>query len=258
MATNDKLIQVKNLKKYYNRGELHALDDVSIDINKGDVMVVIGPSGSGKSTMLRSLNLLEVPTDGEIIFHGIDITKKKFTNKHGKIEKVDINLHRQKMGMVFQHFNLFPHKTILDNMTLAPIKVLGMNQAEAEEKALGLLKRVGLEDRAGAYPIQLSGGQKQRVAIVRALMMEPEVMLFDEPTSALDPEMVGEVLEVMKELAKAGMTMVCVTHEMGFAKEVANRVVFMADGKILEEGTPEEIFSAPKHPRLQDFLAKVL
>ena len=258
MATNDKLIQVKNLKKYYNKGELHALDDVSIDINKGDVMVVIGPSGSGKSTMLRSLNLLEVPTDGEIIFHGIDITKKSFINKQGKREKVDINLHRQKMGMVFQHFNLFPHKTILDNMILAPVKVLGMNPAEAREKAQKLLERVGLGDRGDAYPIQLSGGQKQRVAIVRALMMEPEVMLFDEPTSALDPEMVGEVLEVMKELARDGMTMVVVTHEMGFAREVGNRVLFMADGQLLEQGTPDEIFNSPKHPRLQDFLSKVL
>ena len=258
MATNDKLIQVKNLKKYYNKGTLHALDGVSVDVNKGDVMVVIGPSGSGKSTLLRSLNLLETPTEGEIIFHGIDITKKKFINKEGKTEKVNINLHREKMGMVFQHFNLFPHKTILDNMILAPMKVLGMNKDAAVEKAMGLLKRVGLEDRANAYPIQLSGGQKQRIAIVRALMMEPEVMLFDEPTSALDPEMVGEVLEVMKELAEGGMTMVVVTHEMGFAREVGNRVLFMADGKILEEGTPEEIFNAPKHPRLQDFLSKVL
>ena len=258
MATNDKLIQVKNLKKYYNKGSLHALDDVSIDINKGDVMVVIGPSGSGKSTMLRSLNLLEVPTEGEILFHGIDITKKKFVNKHGKVEKVDINLHRQKMGMVFQHFNLFPHKTIIDNMTLAPVKVLGMDKAEAIEKAQKLLERVGLGDRANAYPIQLSGGQKQRIAIVRALMMEPEVMLFDEPTSALDPEMVGEVLEVMKELARDGMTMVVVTHEMGFAREVGNRVLFMADGQLLEQGTPDEIFDSPKHPRLQDFLSKVL
>ena len=258
MATNDKLIQVKNLKKYYNKGELHALDDVSIDINKGDVMVVIGPSGSGKSTMLRSLNLLEVPTGGEIIFHGIDITKKSFINRQGKREKVDINLHRQKMGMVFQHFNLFPHKTIIDNMILAPVKVLGMNAAEATEKAQKLLERVGLGDRANAYPIQLSGGQKQRIAIVRALMMEPEVMLFDEPTSALDPEMVGEVLEVMKELARDGMTMVVVTHEMGFAREVGNRVLFMADGQLLEQGTPDEIFDNPKHPRLQDFLSKVL
>ena len=258
MVTNDKLIQVKNLKKYYNKGTLHALDDVSVDVNKGDVMVVIGPSGSGKSTLLRSLNLLEIPTDGEILFHGIDITKKKFTNKHGKVEKVDINLHRQKMGMVFQHFNLFPHKTILDNMILAPMKVLGISKAEATEKAMVLLKRVGLEDRAGAYPIQLSGGQKQRIAIVRALMMEPEVMLFDEPTSALDPEMVGEVLEVMKELARGGMTMVVVTHEMGFAREVGNRVLFMADGKLVEQGTPDEIFGNPQNPRLQDFLAKVL
>ena len=258
MATNDKLIQVKHLKKYYNKGTLHALDDVSVDINRGDVMVVIGPSGSGKSTLLRSLNLLEVPTAGEIIFHGIDITKKKFTNKHGKTEKVDINLHRQKMGMVFQHFNLFPHKTILENMTLAPVKVLGMDQKEAEGKALALLDRVGLGDRANAYPIQLSGGQKQSVAIVRALMMEPEVMLFDEPTSALDPEMVGEVLEVMKELARGGMTMVVVTHEMGFAREVGNRVLFMADGQLLEQGSPDEIFDHPRHPRLQDFLSKVL
>ena len=258
MATNDKLIQVKNLKKYYNKGALHALDDVSVDINRGDVMVVIGPSGSGKSTLLRSLNLLEVPTDGEILFHGIDITKKSFINKAGKKEKVDINLHRQKMGMVFQHFNLFPHKTILENMILAPVKVLKMPKAEAEVKALALLKRVGLEDRAGAYPIQLSGGQKQRVAIVRALMMEPEVMLFDEPTSALDPEMVGEVLSVMKELAHEGMTMVVVTHEMGFAREVGNRVLFMDEGKLVEQGTPQDIFENPQHPRLQEFLSKVL
>ena len=258
MATNAKLIQVKNLKKHYNKGTLRALDDVSVDVNKGDVMVVIGPSGSGKSTLLRSLNLMEVPTDGEIIFHNIDITKKSFINKQGKKEKVDINLHRQKMGMVFQHFNLFPHKTILENMILSPVKVLKMPKAEAEAKALALLKRVGLEDRADAYPIQLSGGQKQRVAIVRALMMEPEVMLFDEPTSALDPEMVGEVLSVMKELAHEGMTMVVVTHEMGFAREVGNRVLFMDEGKILEQGTPEEVFGTPKHPRLQDFLSKVL
>ena len=258
METRDKLIQVKNLKKSYNNGTLHALDDVSVDVNKGDVMVVIGPSGSGKSTLLRSLNLLETPDAGEIIFHNIDITKEKFINKYGKVEKVDINLHRQKMGMVFQHFNLFPHKTILDNMILAPVKVLKMGKEEAIQKALALLKRVGLEDRANAYPIQLSGGQKQRIAIVRALMMEPEVMLFDEPTSALDPEMVGEVLEVMKELAQGGMTMVVVTHEMGFAREVGNRVLFMADGKLIEEGTPDQIFDQPKHPRLQDFLKKVL
>ena len=256
--TSAKLIQVKNLKKHYNKGAIRALDDVSVDINKGDVMVVIGPSGSGKSTLLRSLNLLEVPTDGEVIFHNIDITKKSFINKQGKKEKVDINLHRQKMGMVFQHFNLFPHKTIMENMILAPVKVLKMDKTVAREKALGLLKRVGLEDRAEAYPIQLSGGQKQRVAIVRALMMEPEVMLFAEPTSALDPEMVGEVLEVMKELARGGMTMVVVTHEMGFAREVGNRVLFMDEGKILEEGSPEDIFERPQNLRLQDFLAKVL
>ena len=258
MATNDKLIQVRNLKKYYNKGALHALDNVSVDVNKGDVMVVIGPSGSGKSTLLRSLNLLETPTEGEIIFHNIDITKKKFINKQGKTEMVNIDLHRQKMGMVFQHFNLFPHKTILENMILSPVKVLKMDKEAATAKAKALLQRVGLEDRADAYPIQLSGGQKQRIAIVRALMMEPEVMLFDEPTSALDPEMVGEVLSVMKELAKDGMTMVVVTHEMGFAKEVATRVLFMDEGKILEEGTPDEIFTSPKHPRLQDFLSKVL
>ena len=258
MATNDKLIQVRNLEKHYNHGKLHALDGISVDINKGDVMCVIGPSGSGKSTFLRSLNLMEEPTGGEVIFHNIDITKKYFVNKQGKREKVNIDLHRQKMGMVFQHFNLFPHKTILQNMTMAPIKVLKMPKAEAEAKAIELLGRVGLADRADAYPIQLSGGQKQRIAIVRALMMEPEVMLFDEPTSALDPEMVGEVLDVMKELAKAGMTMVVVTHEMGFAREVSNRVMFLDNGKIAEEGTPEDIFGAPKCERLQTFLAKVL
>ena len=256
--TNDKLIQIKHLKKHYNKGAIKALDDVSIDIHKGDVMVVIGPSGSGKSTFLRSLNLMEEPTDGEIIFHNIDITKKSFINKSGKKEKVDINLHRQKMGMVFQHFNLFPHKTILQNMILAPIKVLKMPKDKAIAKALSLLARVGLEDRANAYPIQLSGGQKQRVAIVRALMMEPEVMLFDEPTSALDPEMVGEVLSVMKELAETGMTMVVVTHEMGFAREVGNRMLFMDEGKILEQGDPKKLFDDPQHPRLQDFLSKVL
>ena len=259
MATSDKIIQVKDLKKYYNRGALKALDGVTVDIHKGDVVVVIGPSGSGKSTFLRSLNLLEDPTAGSILFEGVDITKKKYTDPDtGKTVKVDIDQHRQKMGMVFQHFNLFPHKTILDNMTLAPIKVKGMGKAEAEEKALALLDRVGLKDRAGAYPIQLSGGQKQRVAIVRALCMEPDVMLFDEPTSALDPEMVGEVLDVMKELAHEGMTMVVVTHEMGFAREVGNRVLFMDGGKLLEEGSPTDIFEHPQHPRLQDFLSKVL
>ena len=252
--TNDKLIQVKDLKKYYKGERIKALDGVTVDINRGDVMVVIGPSGSGKSTFLRSLNLLEVPTAGSIIFEGVDITQKK--GPDGK--KLDIDLHRQKMGMVFQHFNLFPHMTILQNMTLAPVQVKNVPQAEAEKKALELLERVGLADRADAYPIQLSGGQKQRVAIVRALAMEPDVMLFDEPTSALDPEMVGEVLDVMRELAREGMTMVVVTHEMGFAREVGNRVLFMADGKLLEEGSPDAIFNHPQNPRLQDFLSKVL
>ena len=258
MATRDKLIQVTGLKKHYKMGTIKALDGVTTDIYRGDVMVVIGPSGSGKSTFLRSLNLLEEPTGGAIIFDGVDITKKKYKDAGGKTVKLDIDALRQKMGMVFQHFNLFPHMTILENMVLAPMKVKGISRADAERKALQLLDRVGLKDRADAYPIQLSGGQKQRVAIVRALAMEPEVMLFDEPTSALDPEMVGEVLDVMKELANEGMTMVCVTHEMGFAREVGNRVLFMADGKLLEEGTPEEIFEHPQHPRLQDFLSKVL
>ncbi|MBR4548883.1 MAG: amino acid ABC transporter ATP-binding protein [Oscillospiraceae bacterium] len=248
------MIQVRDLKKYYNNGAIKALDGVSVDVNRGDVMVIIGPSGSGKSTFLRSLNLLEVPTAGSIVFEGVDITKKR--GHDGK--KLDIDKHRQKMGMVFQHFNLFPHKTILQNMTLAPIKVKGVPQAEAERKARELLERVGLGDRADAYPIQLSGGQKQRVAIVRALAMEPDVMLFDEPTSALDPEMVGEVLDVMKRLAKQGMTMVVVTHEMGFAREVGNRVIFMDEGKILEENSPAELFAHPQNPRLQDFLSKVL
>ena len=258
MATRDSLIQVTDLKKYSNKGAIKALDGVTVNIDRGDVMVVIGPSGSGKSTFLRSLNLLEEPTGGTIVFDGVDITKKKVRNDQGKLVKLDIDHHRQKMGMVFQHFNLFPHMTILDNMTLAPIQVKHMDKAAAEEKALALLDRVGLRDRAGAYPIQLSGGQKQRVAIVRALAMEPEVMLFDEPTSALDPEMVGEVLEVMRQLAQEGMTMVVVTHEMGFAREVGNRVLFMADGKLLEEGSPEDIFGNPQHPRLKDFLSKVL
>ncbi len=259
METRDnKIIRVRNLKKYYNKGVIKALDDVTVDINRGEVLVVIGPSGSGKSTFLRSLNLTEVPTDGQIFFNGVDITAKKVPNAKGKMVKLNLDLHRQKMGMVFQHFNLFPHKTIIDNMTLAPIKVKKMPKAEAERKAMALLERVGLADRAYAYPIQLSGGQKQRVAIVRALMMEPEVMLFDEPTSALDPEMVGEVLDVMKELAKEGMTMVVVTHEMGFAREVGHRVLFMADGKLVEQGIPEVIFSNPQNPRTQEFLSKVL
>ena len=246
--TGHELIQVKDLKKYYHKGAIKALDGVTVDIEKGDVAVVIGPSGGGKSTFLRSLNLLETPTSGSIIFDGEDITGKK----------VDLPLHRQKMGMVFQHFNLFPHKTILENLTLAPMKVKHLSQTEAEAKAMALLERVGLADRAGAYPAQLSGGQKQRVAIVRALCMEPEVMLFDEPTSALDPEMVGEVLEVMKELARDGMTMVVVTHEMGFAREVASRVLFIAQGQLLEQGSPEEVFGNPQHPRLKEFLSKVL
>ena len=242
------IIRAEDVKKHFKGGEIKALDGVSTEISKGEVVVVIGPSGSGKSTFLRCLNLLEVPTDGRILFKGVDITDPK----------VDINLHRQKMGMVFQHFNLFPHMTILQNMTLAPTHLLKKNPQEVEAKSMALLERVGLADRAGSYPSQLSGGQKQRVAIVRALAMEPEVMLFDEPTSALDPEMVGEVLDVMKDLAREGMTMVVVTHEMGFAREVGNRVLFMADGQLLEEGAPEEIFEHPKHPRLRDFLSKVL
>ncbi|MBE5845559.1 MAG: amino acid ABC transporter ATP-binding protein [Butyrivibrio sp.] len=258
MATGDKLIQITDLEKHYNGGAIKALDGVSVDIDKGDVMVVIGPSGSGKSTFLRSLNLMEEPTGGAIIFDNVDITKKKYKDANGKWVKINMDVHRQKMGMVFQHFNLFPHMTIMDNMILAPVKVKNVPEEEAKQKALELLDRVGLKDRADAYPIQLSGGQKQRIAIVRALMMEPEVMLFDEPTSALDPEMVGEVLDVMKQLATEGMTMVVVTHEMGFAKEVGNRVLFMADGKLLEQGTPSDIFENPQHPRLKEFLSKVL
>lgn len=242
------LISVRNVKKYYNGDAIKALDGISVDIEQGEVVVVIGPSGSGKSTFLRSLNLLEVPTEGHILFEGTDITDPK----------TDINLHRTKMGMVFQQFNLFPHMTILKNLTTAPIKVLKKSKMEAEAKAMELLKRVGLEDRANAYPSQLSGGQKQRIAIVRALCMDPDVMLFDEPTSALDPEMVGEVLDVMKQLAKEGMTMVVVTHEMGFAREVGSRVIFMDDGKIVEENIPSAIFDSPQSDRLKGFLAKVL
>ena len=259
MAANvNSIIRVTDLKKHYNKGTIKALDGVTVDINRGDVMVVIGPSGSGKSTFLRSLNLMEEPTSGSIVFNGVDITKKKIRNDEGKMVKLDIDQHRRKMGMVFQHFNLFPHMTILDNMTLAPMKLLKKSKAEAEAKAMALLERVGLADRANAYPTQLSGGQKQRIAIVRALCMEPEVMLFDEPTSALDPEMVGEVLEVMKDLAREGMTMVVVTHEMGFAREVGSRVIFMDGGVIVEENSPKELFDNPKSERLQSFLAKVL
>lgn len=240
------LIKVRNLEKKFNG--VTALKSVSADIRKGEVVVMIGPSGSGKSTFLRCLNLLEMPTGGTITFNGVDITDKN----------VDINIHRQKMGMVFQHFNLFPHMTILKNMTLAPMKLQKKSEAEAKAEAMKLLERVGLADRAEAYPSQLSGGQKQRIAIVRALCMKPDVMLFDEPTSALDPEMVGEVLEVMKELAKEDMTMVVVTHEMGFAHEVGDKVLFLEDGVIMEEGSPDDIFNHPKTERLQNFLAKVL
>ena len=242
------LISVKDLKKYYRGDAIKALDGVSAEIRKGEVVVVIGPSGSGKSTFLRCLNLLETPTAGHILFNGTDITD----------EKTDINMHRQKMGMVFQHFNLFPHMTVLKNMTAAPMKLLKKSKEEAESDAMALLKRVGLEDRASAYPSQLSGGQKQRIAIIRALCMNPDVMLFDEPTSALDPEMVGEVLDVMKQLAHDGMTMVVVTHEMGFAKEVGSRVIFMDGGKIVEENEPGSIFEHPQSERLKSFLAKVL
>ncbi len=241
------IIRTEDLCKFYGE-KIHALDGVSAEIKKGEVVVIIGPSGSGKSTYLRSLNLLEYPTSGKIYFEGVDITDPK----------TNINLHRQKMGMVFQQFNLFPHMTVLKNLTLAPMKLLKKSKEEAESKALALLERVGLADRANAYPEQLSGGQKQRVAICRALCMNPDVMLFDEPTSALDPEMVGEVLDVMKSLAKEGMTMVVVTHEMGFAKDVADRILFMCDGKIMEEGTPDEFFKNPKDERAQQFLKSIL
>ena len=245
---NEVLIQVTDLKRHLDKGKIKALDGVSLEIDQGEVVVIIGPSGSGKSTLLRSLNLLEEPTSGQILVDGVDITDPK----------VDINVHRQKMGMVFQHFNLFPNMTVLRNMTIAPMKLLHKPKEEVEKKAMELLRMVGLEDRANAYPSQLSGGQKQRIAIVRALCMEPEILLFDEPTSALDPEMVGEVLDVMKNLAKEGMTMAVVTHEMGFAREVASRVVFMDAGTIVEENTPEQIFEHPQSERLQNFLAKVL
>ncbi len=245
---NDNIIEVKGLKKHYTGGTVKALDGIDCEIRRGEVVVIVGPSGSGKSTLLRSLNLLEVPTEGQILFNGADITAPK----------TNINKHRQKMGMVFQHFNLFPNMNIIKNMTLAPTKILGKSEEEAQKQAEELLLKVGLADRKEAYPSQLSGGQKQRIAIVRALCMEPEVMLFDEPTSALDPEMVGEVLDVMQDLARQGMTMVVVTHEMGFAKEVADRVIFMDEGVIIEEGTPDDIFNNPQSERLKSFLSKVL
>ena len=244
----DAIITVEGLYKEFGHGKVHALNGVYAQVRKGEVLVVIGPSGSGKSTFLRCLNLLELPTKGKITFEGVDITDSR----------VNINIHRQKMGMVFQHFNLFPNMTVLKNLTLAPRKLKGMTQQAADEKAMALLARVGLADRADAYPNQLSGGQKQRIAIVRALAMDPEVMLFDEPTSALDPEMVGEVLEVMKALAREGMTMVVVTHEMGFAREVGDRVMFMDEGKVMEENTPENLFGNPQTQRAQEFLSKLL
>ena len=248
MATGSELIRVEHIKKEYVGGTVKALNDCSLSVARGEVVAIIGPSGSGKSTLLRCLNLLETPTSGKVIFDGVDITDTK----------VDLDLHRRKMGMVFQHFNLFPNMTVKKNITLAPVTLKLKTQDEADKLAMELLERIDLSDKADTYPAMLSGGQKQRIAIVRALAMEPEVMLFDEPTSALDPEMVGEVLDVMKELAKSGMTMVVVTHEMGFAREVASRVLFLDDGVIAEEGTPDEIFGAPKGERLKSFLAKVL
>ncbi len=249
METNtDIIISVKDLVKEYNHGDVVALDHCDLDVKKGEVVAIIGPSGSGKSTLLRSLNLLEEPTAGEIYFEGVELSSKK----------VDINRHRQKMGMVFQHFNLFPHKTVLENIMMAPVTLKLKTQQEAQAQAVKLLERVGLADKKDEYPNMLSGGQKQRIAIVRALAMEPEVMLFDEPTSALDPEMVGEVLDVMRELAGEGMTMIVVTHEMGFAREVADRVIFMADGSIVEAGAPQQIFDEPKEERTRNFLSKVL
>ena len=267
-ADTNALISVRGLKKHYNKGAIKALDGVDVDIHQGEVVVIIGPSGGGKSTLLRSLNLLEEPTEGAVFFEGVDITKKREPDKvetgpDGKQQKVrgkkiDINVVRQKMGMVFQQFNLFPHKTVIENMILAPVQLKKLTEQQAREKAQKLLERVGLGDRADSYPIQLSGGQQQRVAIVRALCMDPDVMLFDEPTSALDPEMVGEVLDVMKQLAHEGMTMAVVTHEMHFAREVGSRILFLADGKLVEQGAPDKIFDKPESPRLQDFLSKVL
>ncbi|GHU87091.1 peptide ABC transporter ATP-binding protein [Spirochaetia bacterium] len=248
MGTSDKLISVRRLSKEYNRGEVQALRDCNLDIENGEVVAVIGPSGSGKSTLLRSLNLLEAPSSGEIYFEGINLADKK----------VDIDLHRRRMGMVFQHFNLFPHKTVLQNITMAPVRLKILGKDEANERAHQLLERIGLSDRAKEYPAMLSGGQKQRVAIIRALAMNPDVMLFDEPTSALDPEMVGEVLDLIRDLAKEGMTMVIVSHEMGFVREVASRVIFMDNGTILEDNSPRELFENPRDERLKDFLSKVL
>ena len=249
MATSNKeLIRVEHVVKEFDGGAVKALNDCNLSINRGEVVAIIGPSGSGKSTLLRCLNLLEVPTSGSVWFNGVDITDKK----------IDLDLHRRKMGMVFQHFNLFPNMTVLKNLTLAPVHLKLLSKAEADEKARAMLARIGLPDKADTFPAMLSGGQKQRIAIVRALMMQPEVMLFDEPTSALDPEMVGEVLDLMRSLAEDGMTMAVVTHEMGFAREVASRVIFMDGGAILEENAPNELFDHPQNPRTQAFLSKVL